>query len=107
MFTATAGGGARLNDAPIRVGTHESIDEALVAAGSPPGLLALGPCLRGVHALSPRVRSVRMLGSAAIMLAWVACGRLTAYFEPDLNVSATVHADASSRVAPAGVCQHV
>ena len=26
-----------------------------------------------------------MLGSAAIMLAWVACGRLTAYFEADLN----------------------
>jgi len=31
------------------------------------------------------VRSVRMLGSAAIMLAWVAAGRLTAYFECDLN----------------------
>jgi len=26
-----------------------------------------------------------MLGSAAIMLAWVACGRLSAYFEADLN----------------------
>ena len=26
-----------------------------------------------------------MLGSAAIMLAWVAAGRLTAYFECDLN----------------------
>ena len=25
------------------------------------------------------------LGSAAIMLAWVACGRLSAYFEADLN----------------------
>lgn len=29
---------------------------------------------------------MRMLGSAAIMLAWVAAGRLTAYFEADLNV---------------------
>jgi myo-inositol-1(or 4)-monophosphatase len=26
-----------------------------------------------------------MFGSAAIMLAWVACGRVTAYFEADLN----------------------
>ena len=26
-----------------------------------------------------------MLGSAAIMLAWVACGRLSSYFEADLN----------------------
>ena len=31
------------------------------------------------------VRTIRMLGSAAIMLAWVACGRVTAYFEADLN----------------------
>lgn len=31
------------------------------------------------------MRSLRLLGSAAIMLAWVACGRLTAYWEPDLN----------------------
>ena len=30
-------------------------------------------------------RAVRMLGSAALMLAWVACGRLSAYFEADLN----------------------
>jgi hypothetical protein len=28
---------------------------------------------------------MRMIGSAAIMLTWVACGRLTAYFEADLN----------------------
>jgi hypothetical protein len=31
------------------------------------------------------VRSIRMLGSAAIMLAWVAAGRLTAYYEADLH----------------------
>ena len=30
-------------------------------------------------------RTVRMLGSAAVMLSWVAVGRLTAYFETDLN----------------------
>jgi myo-inositol-1(or 4)-monophosphatase len=31
------------------------------------------------------VRTCRLLGSAAIMFAWVAAGRLTAYFEADLN----------------------
>ncbi|CAM9635076.1 unnamed protein product [Ascophyllum nodosum] len=85
MFTATKGGGAFLNDKPMKVGTQETIDEAAVACGSPPGLLALGPCLRGLTALAPRVRTIRMLGSAAVMLAWVACGRLTSYWEPDLN----------------------
>lgn len=29
---------------------------------------------------------MRMLGSAAIMLSWISCGRVTAYFEADLNV---------------------
>jgi myo-inositol-1(or 4)-monophosphatase len=28
---------------------------------------------------------MRMLGSAATMMSWVACGRLSAYFEADLN----------------------
>mmetsp|Transcript_33875 Transcript_33875/g.133020 ORF Transcript_33875/g.133020 Transcript_33875/m.133020 type:complete len:85 (+) Transcript_33875:988-1242(+) len=28
---------------------------------------------------------MRMLGSAAVMYGWVACGRLTAYWEPDLH----------------------
>ncbi|KAG5182459.1 L-galactose-1-phosphate phosphatase [Tribonema minus] len=89
LFTATAGGGAFLNGKKVVVGPQASLcatlGEALVAGGAPPGLLALGPCMRGMVAMSPHVRSFRMLGSAAIMLAWVACGRLTAYFEPDLN----------------------
>lgn len=33
----------------------------------------------------PKVRTIRMLGSAAIMLAWVANGRLTCYWEYDLS----------------------
>ena len=41
--------------------------------------------LKGVAALMPKVRTIRMLGSAALMLAWVACGRLTAYWEYDLS----------------------
>ena len=41
--------------------------------------------MRGIGAVGARARTVRMLGSAAIMLAWVACGRLSAYFEADLN----------------------
>ena len=41
--------------------------------------------LRGMAAVGARARTLRMLGSAAIMLAWVSCGRLSAYFEADLN----------------------
>ena len=35
--------------------------------------------------LMPKVRTIQMLGSAALMLAWVANGRLTAYWEYDLS----------------------
>ena len=41
--------------------------------------------LEGIQTLMPKVRTIRMLGSAAIMLAWVANGRLTCYWEYDLS----------------------
>ncbi|CAM9722522.1 unnamed protein product [Chrysoparadoxa australica] len=85
MFHAVKGCGAFLNGAPLHVGEQATLEEAVVAAGAPPTALALGPALRGITALAPKVRTMRLLGSAAIMLAWVACGRLTAYFEADLN----------------------
>eukprot|EP00981_Chlorochromonas_danica_P006565 scaffold1433_cov235-Ochromonas_danica.AAC.8 len=38
-----------------------------------------------MNLLSAQVRSMRVLGSACIHLCWLAAGRITAYFEPDLN----------------------
>lgn len=32
-----------------------------------------------------QVRTIRMVGSAALMLAWIGAGRADAYWEPDLN----------------------
>lgn len=84
VFSATAGGGAFLNGSPIRVGA-EALSDAVVATGFAPNEASLRPMVRGIAAVGARARTVRMLGSAAIMLAWVACGRLSAYFEADLN----------------------
>lgn len=84
VFSAVHGGGATLNGKPIAVGTEELAD-AVVSTGFAPNEASLRPMLRGMDALGTRVRTLRMLGSAAIMLAWVATGRLTAYFEADLN----------------------
>ena len=85
LFAATSDAPTTLNGQPARCSAATSLDEVVLAAGSPPDPRSLAPSLRGVVALAPQVRTVRMLGSAAIMMAWVACGRLTAYFEPDLN----------------------
>ena len=84
VFTAVVGQGAMLDGVPIKVG-DETLEDAVVATGFAPNEASLRPMLRGMQAVGTRARTVRMLGSAAIMLAWVACGRLSAYFEADLN----------------------
>lgn len=86
MFTAWRGHGAFLNDKKISCCRTDSLKASVVSTGSPPNFKSLEACLRATNLLSPQVRTMRMLGSAATMLSWVACGRLTAYFEADLNV---------------------
>lgn len=84
-FTAWKGRGAFLNGKPISTCSTSSLKSSVIATGSPPNFKSLEACLRATNRLSPQVRTMRMLGSAATMLSWVACGRLTAYFEADLN----------------------
>lgn len=85
LFTAIRGRGAYMNDERISVGSQQEIGDAIVAMGSPPAEESMQMSLKGVQALMPKVRTIRMLGSAAIMLAWVANGRLTCYWEYDLS----------------------
>ncbi|KAL1524660.1 hypothetical protein AB1Y20_019546 [Prymnesium parvum] len=102
LFCAATDRPTTINDLPVRVSDALELGDAVVAAGSPPDPRSLAPSLRAVVALSPQVRTVRMLGSAALMMAWVAAGRLTAYFEPDLNSWDT--AAGSLLVRQAGGC---
>lgn len=85
LFSAVKNRGAFMNSLPITVGEQETVGEAIVAMGSPPGEESLNMSLLGIKALMPKVRTIRMLGSAALMLAWVANGRLTCYWEYDLS----------------------
>jgi myo-inositol-1(or 4)-monophosphatase len=85
LFTAIKNAGAFMNGKPIQVGKESSIGDAVVAMGSPPAEESMQMSLLGVKALMPKVRTIRMLGSAALMLAWVANGRLTCYWEYDLS----------------------
>lgn len=84
-FTAIRGRGAKLNGNSITVGAQETLGDAVIAMGSPPAEESMKMSLKGVAALMPQVRTIRMLGSAALMLAWVANGRLTCYWEYDLS----------------------
>ena len=80
-FYAWQGGGAWLNDEPLHVG-HSSINDALVCLQLPYNSEAYKPVIeRLIHFFYGNVGSIRMMGSAAIALCYVAAGRLDAYVE--------------------------
>jgi len=84
-FTAVRGRGAYMNGERMKVGEQQHIGDAIVGMGSPPAEESMQMSLAALPVLMPKVRTIRMLGSAALMLAWVANGRLTAYWEYDLS----------------------
>jgi len=86
MFTASRGGGAYMNERRMRVSPRNGMPGALIATGFPfrqrPRLAAQ---LRMVKALLEDAEDIRRSGSAALDLAYVACGRLDGYFEYGLQ----------------------
>jgi myo-inositol-1(or 4)-monophosphatase len=84
-FTAARGSGAFLNGAPIATSALADLTRALIGTGfgyTPGRREAQVAAL--THVL-PRVRDVRRAGSAAIDLAWVACGRLDGFYEAGIR----------------------
>ncbi|QJP14179.1 inositol monophosphatase [Starkeya sp. ORNL1] len=84
VFVAAKGHGAFLNDAPIRVDASATLQTGLLALGAngriPPRMVA-DFARRLLEAGGMFYRN----GSGALMLAYVACGRLAAYYEPHIN----------------------
>jgi myo-inositol-1(or 4)-monophosphatase len=82
MFVAERGGGATLNDIPIRVSTTSSLDASLLVTGFPYNIRETEDTnLTEYAAFSLRARAVRRLGSAVLDLAYVACGRFDGFWE--------------------------
>ncbi len=82
LFTATRGAGAQLNERRIRVAERKDLAGTVVATGFPPRERArAGAQLECVRELLVQAEDVRRTGSAALDLAYVACGRSDAYFE--------------------------
>mmetsp|Transcript_12182 Transcript_12182/g.45202 ORF Transcript_12182/g.45202 Transcript_12182/m.45202 type:complete len:314 (-) Transcript_12182:43-984(-) len=85
MFTAVKGGGAYLNGEPIRVRDDGDVRNAIINCGYPARSDAQAQIVKGMSVLAQEVRGLRMLSSAALVLTWIACGRLSGYFSFDLN----------------------
>lgn len=86
LFTAAKGMGATLNGEPIQVSRTPKLQESLLVTGFPYNLKEILPSLmdRFARCLS-RCQGVRRLGSAAIDLCWVACGRFDGFWEQNLH----------------------
>jgi len=86
LFEAIQGNGAFVNGKRMQVSSDATnLSDSVIYTGSPPNPRSIAPTLRSVNALMPKARTIRMLGTAALMLAWVAAGRAGGYYEPDLN----------------------
>ncbi len=85
LFTAEQGAGAYLNGSRIQVSKVAKLESTLVATGFPSRKRHLSVNIHFYHQLGMATHGVRRCGSAAIDLAFVACGRLDAFWEFGLN----------------------
>jgi myo-inositol-1(or 4)-monophosphatase len=85
MFTAERGSGAWLNNglsvSRIGVSAVSRLDSSLLCTGFPTRRRHLSVNVHFYHQLAMATHGVRRTGSAAIDLAWVACGRLDGFWE--------------------------
>ncbi len=85
LFVAERGKGAWLNGARIAVSKAKKLQESLTATGFPSQKRHRSPNVHFYQEMTLRSHGVRRAGSAALDLAYVACGRLDGYWEFNLN----------------------
>tara|TARA_B100001057_G_scaffold448862_1_gene489568 strand:- start:106 stop:906 length:801 start_codon:yes stop_codon:yes gene_type:complete len=86
MFCAEKGNGAYLNNSRIRVSSKKKIKDALLVTGGPKGASKIKDKIFSEYVnVSKNVSNVRKFGSAALDMAYVACGRFDGYWQRELN----------------------
>jgi myo-inositol-1(or 4)-monophosphatase len=85
LFAAERGRGATVNGKAIAASKNALLAEALVATGFPSRKRHQNPNIHFYHEITLRSHGVRRAGSAALDLAYVAAGRLDAFWEFNLN----------------------
>ena len=86
MFCAEKGNGAYLNNSRIRVSKKNKIKDALIVTGGPKGSSKIKEKIFSEYInVSNNVSNVRKFGSAALDVAYVACGRFDGYWQRELN----------------------
>ena len=86
MFCAEKGNGAYLNNSRIRVSNKRKIKDAIIVTGGPKASSKIKNKIFSEYVnVSNNVSNVRKFGSAALDMAYVACGRFDGYWQRELN----------------------
>ena len=86
MFSAEKGSGAYLNNSRMRVSNKRKLSEALIVTGGPKQASKIKKKIFSEYiSISSQVSNVRKFGSAALDMAYVACGRFDGYWQRELN----------------------
>jgi myo-inositol-1(or 4)-monophosphatase len=86
LYTAERGGGAFLNDRRMRVAARTKLPDCIIGTGTPHlGRGHHGRYLVELRNVMGETAGIRRLGSAALDLAYVACGRIDGFWEEPLS----------------------
>lgn len=85
MFSAVRGRGATLNGRALKTSSATAVADAMTVASLPVGTAAADPAVARFLNVLPHARTVQRTGSAALNLAYVACGRIDVYWSATLK----------------------
>jgi myo-inositol-1(or 4)-monophosphatase len=104
LFTAVKGNGAELNGRPIKVSNAQTVSESLLVTGFPYDLIdCFNPLMTRFSKCLKASQGVRRLGSAAIDLCFLACGRFDGFWEQNLKPWDTAAGELIAREAGATI----
>src|SRR5277367_5526597 len=86
LWTVIRGGRTKLNGKIVRVSKRARVGDAVVAIGFSKSRENLEKSIPHLNRLARRAKKIRIMGSAALELAYVASGRLDAYIERRINL---------------------
>ncbi|NNC90148.1 MAG: inositol monophosphatase [Akkermansiaceae bacterium] len=86
LWTVERGGPPQLNGRPVKASARATLGESVLFVGCGKDQEALEIGLKRFERASLKARKMRMMGSAALGMAYIACGRLDAYIESRISL---------------------
>ncbi len=86
MWTVSSDHAPALNGRPIQVSDRGTLGEAIVSVGVAKSIDSINSSLPLFEKMVRNAKKCRMMGSASLDIAYVACGRLDAYIEGSISL---------------------